>query len=191
MTEQWSVPAAVVVGALALLVLGTLAGAVLLRRAAGRRRRLAAEAARTAETVAALRERLAAMETRLGEVARSSADREYVITGLAETAGRTEDPAGDDGATAGPPARTVPAPLFADLVLRESVVQAASLAAGLRRALAPETRARVRVEMRREVKRARKQRKADLREARREWEARARAGARETQAPEPARDSAA
>jgi hypothetical protein len=71
---------------------------------------------------------------------------------------------------------TVPAPLFADIVLRETVVQAAALAAGLRRALAPEVRNRIRFEMRREVKRARKQRRADLREARRDWEARQRAG---------------
>ena len=70
---------------------------------------------------------------------------------------------------------TVPAPLFADIVLRETVVQAAALAAGLRRALSPESRNRIRFEMRREVKRARKQRRADLREARREWEARQRA----------------
>ncbi len=69
----------------------------------------------------------------------------------------------------------MPAPLFADIVLRETVVQAAALAAGLRRALSPESRNRIRFEMRREVKRARKQRRADLREARREWEARQRA----------------
>ena len=65
--------------------------------------------------------------------------------------------------------------MFADIVLRETVMQAASLAAGLRRALSPEVRNRIRFEMRREVKRARKQRRADLREARREWEARQRA----------------
>ena len=72
-------------------------------------------------------------------------------------------------------ARTIDRALFADLVLRETVVRAASLAHGVRRALAPETRNRIRFEMKREVKRARKQRKADLREARREWEARQRA----------------
>ncbi|MCW2795677.1 hypothetical protein, partial [Nocardioides sp.] len=70
---------------------------------------------------------------------------------------------------------TVDGPLFADLVLRETVVQAASLARGLRRALAPEMRNRIRFEMRREVKRSRKQRRADLKAARREWEARQRA----------------
>lgn len=70
---------------------------------------------------------------------------------------------------------TVPTSLFADLVLRETVVQTASLFHGVRRALAPETRNRIRFEMRREVKRSRKQRRADIREARREWEARQRA----------------
>jgi hypothetical protein len=64
--------------------------------------------------------------------------------------------------------------LFADLVLRETVVMAASFAHGVRRALAPEARNRVRFEVRREIRRSRKQRKADLREARRAWEARQR-----------------
>jgi hypothetical protein len=64
--------------------------------------------------------------------------------------------------------------LFADLVLRETVVKAASLAYGVRRGLAAETRNRIRFEMRREVKRARKQRRADTRRARREWGARQR-----------------
>ncbi len=66
--------------------------------------------------------------------------------------------------------------LFADIVLREAVVRAASLAHGVRRALAPETRNRIRFEMRREVKRSRRQRRADLKAARRDWEARERAG---------------
>ncbi len=61
-------------------------------------------------------------------------------------------------------------------MLRETVVKAASLAHGVRRALDPETRNRIRFEMKREVKRARKQRRADTRQARREWEARQRAG---------------
>ncbi len=95
--------------------------------------------------------------------------REYVITGL-DTSSLVPR---DDYSTS--EVDTVPAPLFADMVLRETVVQAAALAAGLRRALSPESRNRIRFEMRREVKRARKQRRADLREARREWEARQRA----------------
>ena len=60
-------------------------------------------------------------------------------------------------------------------MLRETVVKAASLGHGVRRALAPETRNRIRFEMRREVRRARKQRRADLKEARRDLHARQRA----------------
>ena len=70
---------------------------------------------------------------------------------------------------------TVPGPPFVDAMLRESLIRTASIAAGLRRALAPEVRNRIRFEMKREVKRARKQRKTDMKQARREWEARQRA----------------
>lgn len=74
------------------------------------------------------------------------------------------------------PAPTVPAPVFADLLLKETVVQTASLFHGVRRALAPETRNRIRFHVRQEVKRSRKQRRADLRDFRREWAARQREG---------------
>jgi hypothetical protein len=74
------------------------------------------------------------------------------------------------------PVPTVAAPVFADLVLKEAVVQTASLVQGLRRALAPETRNRIRFHVRQEVKRSRKQRRTELREVRREWAARQRAG---------------
>ena len=57
--------------------------------------------------------------------------------------------------------------LFADLVLRESVVRSASFVHGVRRALAPETRNRIRFQMRQEVKRSRKQRRVDVRAAKR------------------------
>ncbi len=56
----------------------------------------------------------------------------------------------------------IPGPQFVDTLLRESLVRTASIAAGLRRALAPEVRSRIRLEMKREVKRSRKQRRADL-----------------------------
>jgi hypothetical protein len=72
--------------------------------------------------------------------------------------------------------------LFADLVLRESVVKAASFAHGVRRGLSAENRNRIRFEMRRELKRARKQRKAEEREAVREWRARQRAAMAEDDA---------
>ncbi|WP_183099610.1 hypothetical protein [Nocardioides pelophilus] len=92
-------------------------------------------------------------------------DKDYVITQL-----------GQRKAT-GPMALvpTVPGPMFVDILLRESLVRTASIAAGLRRALAPEVRNRIRFEMKREVKRSRKQRKIDTKQARREWEARQRA----------------
>ena len=73
------------------------------------------------------------------------------------------------------PVPTVPGPVFADLLLKETVVQTASLFQGLRRALSPETRNRIRFHMRQEVKRSRKQRRAELRAVRREWAARQRA----------------
>lgn len=82
------------------------------------------------------------------------------------------------------PAPTVPAPVFADLVLKETVVQTASLFHGLRRALAPETRNRIRFHMRQEVKRSRKQRKVEMREIRREWAARQRAAMAADETPE-------
>lgn len=66
--------------------------------------------------------------------------------------------------------------MFADVVARETIVKAASMAHGVRRALAPETRNRVRFEMKREVKRNRKNRKSEMKQAWREYQARQRSG---------------
>ena len=88
------------------------------------------------------------------------------------------------------PVPTVPAPVFADLVLKETVVQTASLVHGLRRALSPETRNRIRFHARQEVKRSRKQRRAELREVRREWAARQRTGSPRTGIPNPEESAA-
>ncbi len=85
---------------------------------------------------------------------------------------------GDEPTPADEPA-TVDGALFADLVLRETVVKAASLAHGVRRGLAPATRNRIRFEMKQEVRRARKQRRADLKAAQRDLHARQRATLRE------------
>ena len=60
-------------------------------------------------------------------------------------------------------------------MLRETVVKAASLAHGVRRGLAPATRNRIRFEMKQEVRRARKQRRAELKRAQRDLHARQRA----------------
>ncbi|MEP9364777.1 hypothetical protein ABLE68_17570 [Nocardioides sp. CN2-186] len=155
--QDWIAPVAAGVLALVALVL-----AVALARARSRTDR--AVAAARAET-AALRDQLEELARRVDRPApvRAPVDAEFVITDLGQPA---DEP---------PPAAQVSTALFADLVLRETVVKAASLAHGVRRALAPETRNRIRFEMKREVKRARKQRRLDTREARRDWEARQRA----------------
>ena len=146
-------------GVLALVALGL--GIALLRARSRTDRELAASRAETA----ALRAQLDELARRIARPEpRSRAEAEYVITNLGDPATATESD----------PAPHVDSALFADLVLRETVVKAASLAHGVRRALDPETRNRIRFEMRREVRRARKQRRADTREARREWEARQR-----------------
>lgn len=93
---------------------------------------------------------------------RDPATDEYVITRLGQE-------------TTDEPAATIEAKLFADVVLRESVVKAASWAHGVRQGLSPANRNRIWFEMRREVKRARKERRAEEREAIREWRARRRA----------------
>ena len=102
----------------------------------------------------------------------------YVITGVG--AAEASRPAAPDARIEGR--------LFADLVLRESVVQGAALAHGVRRALSAETRNRIRFEMGREIKRARKERRTELREVRRRLRAEQRAGVggpREGSAPIP------
>ena len=174
MTNELAVPTwlavATVVGLVALACV-VVSLVVSVRRSRRRTEELLATAAGDAE---ALREQLAAIEEQLRAQAEAVAaaervpvavvdGREYVITEL-----------GDD---AGPrvPTRVVPGPVFADILLRESVIKTASLAAGLRRALSPEVRHRIRFEMKREVKRSRKERKLMLRAARRDWESRQRA----------------
>jgi hypothetical protein len=82
-----------------------------------------------------------------------------VITRLTHVDGADESAASAD--------HRIDGSLFADLVLRESLVKGVSLAYGIGRALSPETRNRIRFLMRQEVKRSRKQRRADLRAARR------------------------
>lgn len=170
----------------AVLLAGVL-GLALLRARTRHRLELAAARAETA----ALRAQVAQVQRRLAAEERRAAA-EFRITDLdLSTATAEARPAAGEptaapaGTTSGATSRnTVSTPggapgidraLFADLVLRETVVRAASLAHGVRRALAPETRNRVRFEVRREIRRARKQRRADLREARRDWEARQRA----------------
>ena len=155
MTWEWL--ALVGLAVVALLLLVALAA---LRRATGRRIE-AAEA-----EAAALRERLDRLEQERQQPPPPArveqppvrVEQEYRITEVG---------------LEGEPVRLERA-VFADHVLRESVIRLGSLAHGVRRALDAETRNRIRFEMRREVKRARKQRRAEQREAYREWQARQR-----------------
>ncbi|HEX3932118.1 MAG TPA: hypothetical protein VHW64_15545 [Nocardioides sp.] len=147
------------VGVLTLACLLLLVGLVRTRRSA----------ARTAADLAALRRRLDDLEDpghRRSEPPVASrpavAPVEFLITGLGHQAPEPERVHLD-------------APAFADVVLKESVVKAASFVQGVRRGLAPATRNRIRFEMRLEVRRARKQRRADLKDAQRELRARQRA----------------
>jgi hypothetical protein len=123
-----------------------------------------ATAARVASDLAELRARLDLLERRPAAMpaARTAAPVEFVITDLGR-ADPAPEPVHLDG------------PAFTDLVLKETVVKAASFAQGLRRGLAPATRNRIRFEMRQEVRRARKQRRADLKAAQRDLHARQRA----------------
>jgi hypothetical protein len=149
-------------GALALLALGLLVALLSLR-------------ARTSREVATVHAEAAELRQRLDELERERErprpqpvleEPEYTITGLA-----TPEPTDTEEPVR--PARAV----FADQLLRESVIRLGSLSHGLRRALSPESRNRIRFEMRREVKRARKHRRVEQREAYREWQTRRRESA--------------
>lgn len=146
---------------------------VLLALGARRRARRRLEEAEAGE--AELRERLEALEKRLAQPEPTSrrrrrdetaAEKEYVITSL----GADGEPVEVEQVVQ----RTLTAPAFADAVFRETMVHSAALVHGVRRALSPEVRFKIRYEMHREVKRARKDRKSEMREALREYRERQR-----------------
>jgi HAMP domain-containing protein len=89
------------------------------------------------------------------------AEREYVITAVGEL----------DGARPRQPEQRAGAPIaareFASVALGESLVRVVALGYGVRRALSAENRNRIGFEVRREVRRSRKQRRRDLKEAKR------------------------
>lgn len=91
----------------------------------------------------------------------------YVITGL----GDEPEPA-TRGTHQAPGSQRIDGRLFADIVARETVVKAASWGHGLRRALSPEVRNRIRFETRQQTRQSRKDRKVEMREALREYRAR-------------------
>jgi hypothetical protein len=148
----------IALGALALLCVVLMVTVVLMRRAWTRNAGLAR--ARLDD----LRARVEELEHTHGVPTPARAPAEFVITGLGDD---------DEGPEDRAPVR-VDGTAFADIVLRETVVKAASLAHGVRRGLAPATRSRIRFEMKQEVRRARKQRRADLKAAQRDLHARQR-----------------
>lgn len=141
----------------ALLLLAVLV--VLLRD----RARANAALAATREEAEELRRRVDALSTQVHATQRPVEPQEFVITHL----GEEDDPGSTTGGPAPTGAQRIDGKLFADLVLRESVVKAAAFGHGVRRALAPETRNRIRFEMKREVKARRKQRKDEVRHLKR------------------------
>jgi hypothetical protein len=160
----WALGAAAgVVILLALLIVLLSIGA----RRNAQRRLLESEASE-----AELRERLEALEKKLtqpepGSRRQRRNEKEYVITSLADD--------GEPVQVERVEQRTLTAPAFADAVFRETMVHSAALVHGVRRALSPEVRFKIRYEMHREVKRSRKDRKSEMRDALREYRARQRA----------------
>jgi hypothetical protein len=127
---------------------------------------------RLADELEASREELVAVQRRLDGLARrvppATQPQEFVIT----TAGSPDLPA--EPAT--PPLvqqEPLSARQFASVAVGESLVTLVSFGYGVRRALSAENRNRIAFEMRREVRRARKQRRRDLKEAKRHLRAQA------------------
>lgn len=83
----------------------------------------------------------------------------------------------DDREIERPIAQDIDGRLFADIVARETVVKAASWTHGLRRALSPENRNRIRFEVRQETRRAARDRRSEAKQALREYRARMRSTA--------------
>ena len=146
----------VLIGGVAALVLA-IAGllAMLLRSRAESRRQLAVAMAETAELhrrIDALSEHL---ERRIAIEAQHIADSAYVITD-----------AGDPR-----PEPTVADRVVLSATVGEPLVKAVSFGHGVRRAFSAESRNRIWFEMRREVRRARKQRRRETKEAWRQMRA--------------------
>lgn len=165
--------------ALALVVVALVLATLAMRRTARLRRELAAATA----VSEALRERIADLEASLatdsadlagaprGQDAHA-AEHTFVITHVGES-DALEVAAAGASSDAVDPVR-LDGRQFADIVARETIVKAAGLAHGVRRAMAPQTRNRIRFEMRREVKRSKRTRRTEMKQAWREYQARQR-----------------
>lgn len=140
---------------------------------------LAHRRARRAEAVAAaLADRVHVASTPAAQAPRvADADTAAFVITQVGSPGPGDVTGGDPAAGAVPVARPIDGRLFADIVARETVVKAAGWTHGLRRALSPETRNRIRFEVRQETRRAGRERRAELKQALREFRARERAAA--------------
>ena len=146
--------------------------------AARSRRRLARELVTSREDVATLRGQVEDLSRRLDTAPGAPAPapgpaREFLITTLPDAPAGSELAVPDEE-----PVPVVSAGRFASVAVGESVVRLLSLGYGVRRALSPENRNRIRFEMRQEVKRARRQRRRDLRDAKRHLRAQQSGGER-------------
>ncbi len=146
-----------VTGAVALLVVLVLVLALLLRGRAESRRALSAAQVETAE----IRDRLDALTDLLDRQTTTMVrvdDPAYVITD-----------AGAAGSNDGQ--QIVPARVVIGATLGEPLVKAVAFGHGLRRALAAESRNKIWFEVRREVRRTRKQRRREMKDAWRRMQA--------------------
>ena len=146
------------------------AGAVALRASRQERRRLATQVESAHADVEALRARVEELSRELSTTTAGITGpdaHEFVITSLPDGTLRGTLAATDDEPATTTTSTPLSAGQFASVALGESLVRVLSLGYGVRRALTAESRNRIRFEMRREVKRSRRQRRRDLKEAKR------------------------
>lgn len=160
-----------VAGAVAALVLVALVS--LLRRRSRSRADLEAMLSAAQREADDLRQRLDALTRREGRT-RQAEPADYVITEVGATPMLFEPGQLPESESADPIA--VPDRLVLSATLGAPLVKVAAFAHGMRRALAPESRNRIRFEMKREVRASRKRRKRLLREHLRTVRAQERAG---------------
>lgn len=148
-------------GAAALLTV-VIVGVLLARAARLRRVQLVHQLADAQADVEALRRRIETISDEVAEARRSADRRELepvVVTGIVQEAELDTTPREAQLVQAIEASRPqwVPA-----RPLREALIRSVSLGHGLRRALAPDMRDRILLEVRAEVRRSRRQRKAEL-----------------------------
>lgn len=125
---------------------------------------------RTSARAAELTTRLAGLASTVTTRPVVETEAPYVITALETDRPGASPPPGPTG-----PVERIDGRLFTDIVARATVVRAASWSQGIRRALSPESRNRIRFQVRQQGKQARRDRRSEAREALRAYRARQRA----------------